>query len=517
MPAVLLLALAATWFNHFQNGFHFDDFNTIVDNHAIRTLSRVPHFFTSPRTFSDLPESADYRPLLSVSFALDYTVAGKANPAVFQMDNFFWFLLEISLLYLLFRLIPGGTHQSSLFGAALFAFHPVAAETVNYTLQRGAIFGAAGVTAGLLIWIVWPRLLPQSLPLNLQRTPQNWQQEVIVKQAVRLNGMYMRLIHAPLGLYLFPVVPALLCDPAAAVFAPILVAWILLFEPARGARRALPAILVCGVYWVTQSILIWKFATPFRLPFAAYWLTQPWVALRYLYTFFVPASLSAETDLQPLAHFWSALALAGYAGLALLVGLAVVTARRTEWRAVSFGIWWFLLALLPAVVIPQRAVEADTRIFVPMAGLALAVTRTAWILWARLPDRPLLRIPCLIAGVVLCGIVLAGYARQTWLRNEVWESEETLWRDTTEKSPRSARAFINYGACPDFRRRPRRCPRFSRPSNSPDDRQRGARDRSCAGFRRVKQRCGSGNAFPRRCSGGACLCAGILFLWSVAA
>jgi len=144
VPALLALGLAAAWFNHFQNGFHFDDFPTIVNNRAIRTLSRAPHFFTGARTFSDLPESSDYRPLLATSFALDYAVAGKANPAIFQMDNFVWFLLEVSLLYLLFRLIPVGTHQSSRVGAALFAFHPLAAETVNDTLRRGAIFASLG-------------------------------------------------------------------------------------------------------------------------------------------------------------------------------------------------------------------------------------------------------------------------------------------------------------------------------------------------------------------------------------
>src|SRR5205823_10996832 len=94
---------------------------------------------------------------------------------------------------------------------------------------------------------------------------------------------------------------------------------------------------------------------------------------------FVPVHLSADSDLQPFAHVWSPLAIAGYTGLAALIALGTITARRSNWRAVSFGIWWFLLALLPSAIIPDRVVESDWRMFLPFAGLALAVSRTAWI------------------------------------------------------------------------------------------------------------------------------------------
>jgi tetratricopeptide (TPR) repeat protein len=445
VPSLLVLALGAAWSNHFQNSFHLDDFHTIVNNRAIRSLNRVPQFFTTTRSFSDAPEFADYRPLLSTSFALDYAVAGKAIPTVFQMDTFVWFALLIFLLYFLFRLIPGGTHQSAAVGAALFGLHPLAADTVNYVIQRGSVLGGAGITAGLLTWIVWPRRMPERLVMDPARTPENWRDDVGRKQAAHINELYRRIIHAPLGLYFFPVVLAMLCDPGAAVFAPILLAWILLFEPERGVRKALPAIVVCGGYWIVQTVLTFRFAAPSRLPLAAYWFTQPWVAMRYLRAFLVPFGLSADTDLQPVDHFWSPSALAGYAGLALVLRLAIVTARRTRWRAVSFGLWWFLIALLPTMFVPQRTIEGGTRIFIPMIGLVLAATRTVWIGWEMLSERPGMRIPATVVAATLGIAVLAVCACQTWLRNRVWDSEETLWSDTMRKSPGDARAYINYG------------------------------------------------------------------------
>jgi len=37
LVALMLLAVAATYANHFHNAFHFDDFHTIVDNPAIQS------------------------------------------------------------------------------------------------------------------------------------------------------------------------------------------------------------------------------------------------------------------------------------------------------------------------------------------------------------------------------------------------------------------------------------------------------------------------------------------------
>jgi len=40
---------------------------------------------------------------------------------------------------------------------------------------------------------------------------------------------------------------------------------------------------------------------------------------------------------------------------------------------------------------------------------------------------------------------LAAHAVGTWQRNIVWRTEESLWRDVTEKSPRNGRGLMTYG------------------------------------------------------------------------
>ena len=71
-PGVLLLLLVAVVYTGaIGNGFHFDDFHTVVNNPSIRDLARVPTFFQDAGAFSVNPESAMYRPLLLTTFAVD--------------------------------------------------------------------------------------------------------------------------------------------------------------------------------------------------------------------------------------------------------------------------------------------------------------------------------------------------------------------------------------------------------------------------------------------------------------
>ena len=415
-----------------------------MNNPSVDRLSKIPRLFLSPRTFSDQPEYAEYRPLLSTSFAFDYAIGRRPNAAIFQMDTFVWFAALLCVVYLLFRLIPGGTHQSGVVGAALLGLHPIAADTVNYVIRRADIMALLGISAGLVTWIVWPRRFPEKLPLNTERTPDRWLEEETQKRADRLNKIYRAILEAPTGLYLYPVVLAMLANPEAAVFAPILAAYIALFEPERGLRKAIPAAVVCGAFWVMQCYVAWRFSGHSLLPCLSWWTTQPWIAIRRLWAFLAPIHFSADTDLQPFAHIWDPLALAGFAGVALVVGLAIATARRERWRAVSFGIWWFLLALLPSAILPHRRIEADTDMFVPLAGLVFSAARTAWILWNKLSNLFEARIPLLAGGALICAAVLSVAGWQTFERNKIWESEETLWADVVAKNPRDGLALLHY-------------------------------------------------------------------------
>ena len=406
LAVAAVVALVAAYANHFGNQFHFDDFHTVTGNPAIRSLAAVPHFFADARTFSVLPSHQSYRPLVSASLALDYWIGGGLRPVAFHLSTFFWYLVQLALMYVLFLRVLDREYYPALFATALYGLHPVSAETVNYIVQRADLYATAGVVAGLVIYSALPGL-------------RRW------------------------GLYLAPPLAGMLAKPSALVFAPILLVYILLFDRGRQesvtscVRRAAPAFLVAAAYWIFQNAMtpatyVGSGVAPYQ-----YWITQPYVALRYFRSFFLPFYLSADTDLRPFETMADPRAVAGCVFLLALAVAAAIAARHNGWRPVSFGLFWFLIGLAPAALVPLAEVENDHRMFLPFVGLTVSVVWTGWRLWR---SRSMSSAALLIPAAVL--IACIGGTRA---RNQVWSTEETLWLDVTKKSPANGRGWMNYG------------------------------------------------------------------------
>jgi len=407
---VLALVFAA-YANHFHNSFHFDDGHAITDNPYIRDLGNIPLFFKDATTFSTLPTNRSYRPLVTTSLAIDYRLGDGLKPLWFHISTFFWFLVQLGLMFLLFRrtldLVRPEARANAwiaLFAVALYSVHPAIAETVNYVIQRGDVYATLGVVAALVIYIAAPR-------------------------ARRY------------GLYLLPVVAALLSKPPAVVFPALLFVWIRLFDGAgwlAALRRTAPALLVTGaLMWFTSAMTPSTYVAGATSAWG-YLITQPAVLLGYFRKFFLPSGLSADSDHIVFTSVFDEDALYGFLFLIVLVAVAVWSARRSELRPVSFGLAWFLIASLPTSVFPLAEVENGHRMFFPFVGLTLAAS------WAGALALRQRKVPS-VAVAAACLLLLAGFAWGAHRRNEVWATDDTLWHDVTLKSPRNGRGLMNYG------------------------------------------------------------------------
>jgi hypothetical protein len=474
LPLFAVLAMVTlTYGNHFHNGFHFDDFHTVTTNPYIRDLRNIPLIFRDADTFSTLPANRGWRPLVTTSLAIDYAIARGLKPGYFQTSDFCWFLLQLCLMFALFRHIldfarpdpseehahngdrrkradfptggprrslcaseehaqvmaaesrrdgwvprmfnaafggPGASNRCiALFATALYGVHPAIAETVNYIIQRGDIYSTLGVIAGLLLYIRWPARRSQ-------------------------------------GLYLIPVVLALLSKPPALVFPAILFVYLLLFEdlsPARALARSIPALLLSVGLGALAGAMTPKSYDPGAWPAYDYRITQPLVALRYFRNFFLPLHLSADTDHVAESGIFHGYAWLGVLFVVALVAVAIYCGRRREHRPIAFGIWWYLLALLPTSIFPLAEIENDHRMYFPFVGLALSlVYASALLLKVRTGEWPLRNR---IAIAAVCCAILAVAGHGTWQRNIVWHNEESLWYDVTLKSPQNGRGLMNYG------------------------------------------------------------------------
>jgi len=402
--------------NHFQNGFHFDDSHAIVDNVSVRDLSSIPRYFSDATTFSVLPLNQSYRPILQTTLAIDYWIGGGYRPLVFHIDTFLWFVLLIVAMAALFRALTGNAWIAAI-AVALYAVHPVCAETINYVIQRGDLLSTLGVVLALLIYVRRP----------------SWRSR---------------------GVYLVPFVLGALAKPPALVFPVLLAAYVAIFErrsrlprhsggrATTGVLRAIaPSLVVAAAmgWWLahkTPPTAVTGAADPAR-----YLLTQPFVATRYLASFFAPIDLSADNDWPLVNGAADPRTIAGFVFIAAIAWTAWRIRGHAALKPAAFGLTWFIVALLPTSMTPLAEVANDHRMFFPFVGLTLAVTAGAgWALSRVLaPDRR----P--IIAALLVGVALIAGAEGVRARNEVWQTEQTLWRDVTEKSPDNGRGWMNYG------------------------------------------------------------------------
>ncbi|MDB6146734.1 MAG: tetratricopeptide repeat protein, partial [Spartobacteria bacterium] len=173
-----------------------------------------------------------------------------------------------------------------------------------------------------------------------------------------------------------------------------------------------------------------------------YLITQPYVALLYLKTFFWPIGLSADYDLNPFAttddaRFWAGVV---FIFFFVLAGITAAVFKKT--RVIGFGLLWFLVALLSTSSLPLAEVMNDHRTFLPYIGLVIAIAG-AISLW--IDRRATYSITGKIAAGCAVALLLCANGYTTRQRNKVWKSEETLWRDVVTKSPRNGRGLMNYG------------------------------------------------------------------------
>ena len=429
----IALAVCAAYGNSFENGFHFDDFHTVVDNPAIRSLHNTGRFFTDATSFSVLPQNRTYRPFVSASLALDYALGHGYTPFWFHLSTLLVFLAQLAAMYWLYQRIAyeataddrdssasdgrlaADFQLAALAAVAWYGLHPAMAETVNYIIQRGDIYSTLGVVASLAIFACRPR----------------WRRT---------------------GLYLLPFVFGVLSKPPAIVLPALLFAYVAYFEsqseglPIR-LRRAtvavLPSIAVGAAAIWLQAVMTPKTYAPSIISSFDYRVTQPFVLMRYFGSFFLPVHLNVDTDLQPFTGF-TVPAVLGILFLAAL-GFAIWrTARTKSLRPISFGLLWFVVASIPTSVYRLSEVENDHRMYMPFVGLTLAVTWGLWLLVERLavlhPQLPLRK------GAVTMAVVLLGaYGFAVHERNRVWRTEETLWLDDVQKSPHNGRGLMNYG------------------------------------------------------------------------
>lgn len=427
----ILVLLIIAYSNHFDNGFHFDDSHTILDNVHIRKLSNIPSFFRDASMFSSDPEHYSMRPVVTTSLAIDYWLGEGLNPFYFQLSTFIWHIMLGVMLFFMYRKLFHFSFQHnwvglfSVFAAGWFLLHTVNAETINYIISRSDVQSTTLIVASFLLYIAFPNL-------------RKW---------------YIYIIPALIGVFAKETVLVLII---------LLFFYVILFERKlslpelfkKGGfkqiwvvfKMLLPIIIIVAIaqlYTLTTSEITSESNAPHSLIY--YWLTQCFVWFHYFTSFFLPISLSADSDWTVITTVFDFRILVGLIFVTLLVLIIIKCSKKDITKPISFGLIWFVASLLPTSIMPFAEVTNDHRMYFAYVGLSLSVVASCSLLLLK-KEKQIMSSKSkqvLIASVAFLILSLNAYG--VYQRNKVWKDEETLWYDVTVKSPLNGRGLMNYG------------------------------------------------------------------------
>ena len=426
------------------NGFALDDTGDIVENTTVHTLANTGDILTSPYRGRVPPGRSPYRPVTSLTYALNWTM-GSGSPVPFHAFNVVLHGANTALVTILLTTL-GATPILALLGGVVFAAHPVHVEAVANAVGRGDALMALFVLLGALAY--------------LRRFRSAW---------------------ARVGLVSLAYAMALASKENGVVLPALLVLLSLLFpervgragRPERAGRErwdsqlplfaALAGVLVLylTVRYQVLGILFHRDAAPYivMLPTSLRMTTAVANVTELVRLLLFPADLVADYGPGVILP-------AGYGALRFWVGGGVLLAvaalavrtlvlrelalrrlaeepptasslRRSPW--VTLGVVWvgLSLAVVGNVLFPVGVWVAERTLYLPTVGVSLLVVSLGQYAIGFLHEsRSRLRWSFVGAATLL--VLLCG--TRTWTRNAAWRDTEAVFMTLADEHPESFRA-----------------------------------------------------------------------------
>jgi protein O-mannosyl-transferase len=418
------ILLIIAYSNHFNNGFYFDDYHTIIENTYVRSLSNIPQFFYDISTFGTMPDNRAYRPIVTTLNTIDYYL-GNGEPKAFHISIFFTYLLLGILIFFMYRKLYQDVKWSflSLLATTFFMLHTANAETINYIIMRSDSFSTL-----CIVFSLW---------------------------------LYMNKSYRKKQIYLFPAIIGIMTKEVGLMVVPLYFLYTLVYEKEweiNDKTKAdkwidtlketiIPIVILTGFFVFTQVYFKDKSITNVKPPYSGiqYFFTQQYVIAQYIGNFIFPLDLSVDKDNTIIHNIINQKVLFGILLNITLISIGLISTKNKQLRTVAFGIFWFYITLAPTSSIrPFWQISNDHRTFLPYIGLVLSLFGCFSYLYEKYKHK--------INNIVLKStvyffifMVFSLHAFGVYQRNKVWSNEETLWYDATIKAPNSSRVLMNYG------------------------------------------------------------------------
>ncbi len=451
--AGLCLALAAITLAVFgqtvgQQFVNFDDGDYVFNNPVVAQGLTFRGFVWA---FTQI-HCANWHPLTWFSHMLDCQLYGL-HPGGHHLTNVLLHIATVIALFLVLRRMTGALWRSA-FVAAVFAIHPLRAESVAWISERKDVL--SGLFFMLTLWAYVRYEEVQSPESKVQCPKSNAQSpessETLHAPRCTLNAPRLPL-HAP-GFYalsLFFFACGLMSKPMVVTLPFVLLLldyWPLRrLEPKTQDSRLktfLPLLLEklpflalsaisCLLTLLAQSKAMRSFES---FPLLARIDAALLSCKVYLVQMIYPAGLAAFYPFPPHASARDA----AMAGILLVVISAIAWGVRRPRPWLLMGWLWYLVMLLPVLGLVQVGgqAHADRYTYLPQIGLYLAVTWLAAELAAKW-QAPRIALGGLMAGVIAVLMVCA------WNQTAYWKNSETLWSHALACNSENSLARVNLG------------------------------------------------------------------------
>jgi tetratricopeptide (TPR) repeat protein len=372
-----------------------------------------PHFAEQPMLLA----IKGVRPFLMFSFWVNSHIAGT-QPYLYHLINLLFHVVNSLLVFLIARRLifwagaEGGIRDGlAAFAGALFLLHPVQTESVSYVASRSENLSAMFLFGAIAVFVLRRRMAvswPVSLAvLVLYGAAVSTKEHTVVLPVILLlidyfwnPGFSLAGIRRNWKLYL-PIL-------AGGALAARSVARVLSSSPTAGFG-------VIGLPWHDYFYTQWR----------ALWI--------YFRLFVLPFGQTADYDYPIVRTPFDPWALAGLAGLLILIASAVYFRKRRPLACFGFLSAMVLLAPTSSVV-PIMDAVTERRLYLPMLGLVLVAVELLRQWRARRQ---------VVVGTAVAVLVVLAFL--CYQRNQVWASDVTLWEDAIAGSPRNFRAHFQLG------------------------------------------------------------------------
>jgi len=398
---IILLGFLIYFPTLFFNFTYLDDNTLILDNQFfLSDLSNIGEAFRTD-VFHIFNHSAFYyRPILTISFMLDYQIGGVV-PFIYHFSNLLFHILVVCLLFIFLRKLKYRKDISFLF-SLVYLSHPVLTQAVAWVPGRNDSLATIFILSSFICFIQF-----------LKRNQTKYFIPHLLFFALAIFTKETALFVIPLFIFFFYFLNLKKEDVSKGK---VLAGWA----------------VILGLWFFLRSLIPNSSVFLISTEMVKSVLNNLSAVIQLIGKSFFPFNLSVLPIIQDTSFIYGILAV-------ILVIVLVILKKNKRWNHILFGLTWFLFFLLPSFLKlnPGSVVDfIEHRLYLPIIGLFIIILELNPVKNWR--ENKIHYYPVLFVVLI--------FSFLTFFHSFNFSNRLSFWQNAVETSPHHPLAHRNLGA-----------------------------------------------------------------------